>query len=129
VILADTSAWIEYLRGTGSDVGVRLRELLRGDRLATTDAVVMEILAGARDAHDRDRLLRLLARCQFVATRGPADYEDAAEISRLCRQAGDRVRWLIDCLIASVAIRAEVPILAADADFRAIARHTPLELA
>jgi predicted nucleic acid-binding protein len=127
--LADTSAWIEFLRGTGSDAGGRVRDLLGTDQLATTDVVIMEILAGATDAADRDRLLRLLARCHFVATQGPGDYEEAAEISRTCRQRGERIRWLIDCLIASVAIRAEVAVLSTDTDFEVIARHTPLQLA
>jgi len=129
VTLADTSAWVEFLRGTDSAANVRLRELLRAEQLATTDTVLMEVLAGARDADHRDRLRGLLARCRFVATEGPRDYEDAAEIFRACRRAGDSVRGLTDCLIASVAIRSETPILHADSDFDAIARNTPLKLA
>ena len=34
MILADTSAWVEFLRGTGSDVNARLRDLLDRDELA-----------------------------------------------------------------------------------------------
>jgi predicted nucleic acid-binding protein len=126
--LVDSSAWIEYLRGTGSEISVRVRELLRSGQVATTDVVLMEVLAGARDAKDRKRLAGLLARSEFVPTQGPADYENAADIARVCRQAGQRVHWLIDCLIASVAIRAQLPLLTADSDFAVIARHTRLEL-
>jgi predicted nucleic acid-binding protein len=128
VILADSSAWIEFLRATGSDLNRRLRALLERDQLATTDAVVMEVLAGGRDAAHRRRLHGLLLRCVFIATQ-PTDYENAAEISRACRRTGDRLPGLIDCLIASVAIRAEVQVLNGDADFNTIARHTPLALA
>jgi predicted nucleic acid-binding protein len=129
VILADTSAWVEYLRATGSEAHLRLRALLERDQLATTDVVLMEVLVGARDTDHHDRLRRLLLRCAFVATEGPRDYEDAAEISRACRQAGETVRNVADCLIASVAIRARMPVLHADADFAAIARHTNLTTA
>lgn len=129
MILADTSAWVEFLRGTGSDVDRRARRLLRRDELATTDVVLMEVLAGARDADHRDRLRGLLARCDFVATEGPRDYEDAAEIFRACRRGGHGVRGLSDCLIATVAIRAKLPVLHADAAFAVIARHTQLALA
>jgi predicted nucleic acid-binding protein len=129
VILADTSAWVEFLRGTGSEVDREVRRLLKRDQLATTDAVLMEVLAGALDADHRDRLRALLARCQFLATKGPRDYEDAAEVYRACRKAGDGVRGLADCLIATVAIRADTPILHADTDFVSIARHTGLALA
>jgi hypothetical protein len=31
VILADTSAWVEYLRATGSPAHLRLRELIAGE--------------------------------------------------------------------------------------------------
>ena len=38
-------------------------------------------------------------------------------------------RRLLDCLIAAVAIRTGVPVLAQDRDYELIAEHTPLELA
>jgi predicted nucleic acid-binding protein len=37
-------------------------------------------------------------------------------------------RKLIGCLIAAVALHAEVPLLHADADFDALARHTVLRV-
>ena len=129
MILADTSAWVEFLRATGSEANLRLRGLIEGDQLATTDVVLMELLAGARDDSHRDRLRALLARCEFVPVAGPRDYENAADIYRACRRAGDSVRALSDCLIASVAMRAALPLLHADRDFDAIARHAPLEIA
>lgn len=130
MILADTSAWTEFLRRTGSRANVRMRELIADpNRLVVTDAVMMEVMAGARDAADEDRLGRLLWGCQFVRTEAPADYEDAAAIYRACRRVGYRVGNQLDCLIAAVAIRMELPLLHADRDFDAIAAHTPLTVA
>ncbi len=130
MILADTSAWIEYLRATDSDVHLRLRSMLqRGEELATTDVVLMEVLAGARSDRERDELRRLLyGRCTFLPLLGPADYELAAELYRRCRRGGETVRKLTDGLIAVVAIRAEMEVLHRDGDFEAIARHAPLRL-
>jgi predicted nucleic acid-binding protein len=49
VILADTSAWVEYDRGTGSTADQRIAELIAGDGpLMVTEPVLMEVLAGAR---------------------------------------------------------------------------------
>jgi len=49
VILADTSAWVEYDRATGSPVDQRLDELIRADApLVVTEPVIMEVVAGAR---------------------------------------------------------------------------------
>jgi predicted nucleic acid-binding protein len=129
VILVDTSAWVEYLRSTGSEANVRVRDLLDGGQLATTDVVLMELLAGARDDGHRDALRGLLSRCDFTPTNGPGDYEAAAEVYRACRRAGHTVRALTDCLIASVAIRGGLAVLHADTDFEAIARHARLEIA
>jgi len=130
MILVDSSAWVEFLRATGSPAHLRLRSALQdGLELASTDVIVMEILAGARDDADRDRLRRLLHGLEFLAVEGPSDYESAAELYRLCRRGGETPRKLTDCLIAAVAIRNEVALLCEDADFFAIARHAPLRLA
>jgi predicted nucleic acid-binding protein len=129
MILVDSSAWIEFLRATGSPAHLSLRSALTGEaELASTDVVVMEILAGARDDADRDRLRRLLYGQRFLAVEGPADYESAADLYRLCRRAGETPRKLSDCLIAAVAIRHDAELLAEDADFTVIARRAPLRL-
>jgi predicted nucleic acid-binding protein len=130
VILADTSAWVEYLRATGSPAHLRLRELIAGEgELATTEVVTMELLAGAAHQEEVVRLRRLLLRCQLLPVEGLADYEAAAELYRRCRAAGETVRKLTDCLIGVVAIRHGAILLHRDHDFDVIARHTPLRVA
>jgi predicted nucleic acid-binding protein len=126
VILVDTSAWVEFLRDTGSPTCDRVEEVL-GGAIATCLPVRMELLAGARDGQHLDDLRRLLARARLVATE-PTDYDDAAALYHACRRGGATVRRLIDCLIAAHAIRAGLPVLHADADFDVLARHTPLQL-
>jgi len=129
VTLVDSSAWIELLRATGSPVHRCLKAALdNAAALATTDIVVMEVLAGARDDTDRDWLRRLLYSQDFLPVDGPADYESAAQLYRLCRRAGETPRQLTDCLIAVVAMRNDAAVLCADADFGAIARHAPLRI-
>ncbi len=126
MILIDTSAWIEFLRDTGSAVCRRVETLL-GSEIAICDAVRMEVLAGARDERHLQSLRRLLARASVLPTER-RDYDDAAAFYRLCRREGETVRKSIDCLIGSVAIRAGAPILHKDADFDALARHTDLKI-
>jgi len=127
VTLIDTSAWVEFLRATGSEVHHHLRRLIESEAtLHTTDVVVMEVLAGARDQPHLARLRRLLSRCDFVPVAGLSDFESAAELYRLCRRGGETVRALNDCLIAAVALRAGLDLLAADRDFDVLVRHTEL---
>jgi predicted nucleic acid-binding protein len=127
VILVDTSAWIEFQRATGSPADLRLTDALEAeDPLATTGLVLLEILAGARDERHAGDLRRLLDRCRFLPLEEPSDYEAAAALYRACRREGTTVRRLPDCLIAAVAIRNRVSLMHRDADFDAIARHSPL---
>lgn len=124
MILVDTSAWIEFLRDTGSPVCEEVDRRL-GGRIAVTDPVLMEVLAGARDDGHLRNLRGLLNRATLLPC-DSADYESAALLYRACRSNGETVRKLIDCLIAAVAIRHRTPLLHANADFDVLARHTPL---
>ena len=124
MILVDTSAWVEFLRDTGSPICTLVDEVL-ADEVAICDVVRMEVLAGARDESHLLNLRRLLARAATLPTQ-TTDYDDAAALYRRCRRQGETVRRLMDCLIASIAIREGTPVLHSDADFYVLARHTEL---
>ena len=126
MILIDTSAWIEFLRDTGSPVCQRVDDLLGAD-IATCDVVRMEVLAGARNERHLQQLRRLLARASILPIQ-PVDYDAAAALYRACRARGRTVRKLIDCLIAAVAIRGDASVLHLDADFDSLAQHTALRV-
>lgn len=127
MILVDSSAWIEFQRATGSPADRRLTDAIKSDEpLATMGIVVMEVLAGARDERHAGELRRLLGRCRFLPLEEPSDHEVAAGLYRACRREGTTIRRLPDCLIAAVAIRNGISLMHQDADFEAIARHSPL---
>jgi predicted nucleic acid-binding protein len=91
--------------------------------LATIGIVQLELLAGARDDRQAHALNRLLGRCEFLPLQEAVDYLSAAALCRECRRRGTTIRRLPDCLIAAVAIRADVELLHDDSDFDAIALH------
>ena len=124
MILIDTSAWIEFLRDTGSSVCNAVDELLDDD-IATCDVVAMELLAGARDDNHLQSLRALLARATHITVL-PIDYEDAAGLYRTSRRRGVTVRKLADCLIGAVAIRAGATVLHSDSDFNLLASCSSL---
>ncbi len=125
--LGDSSAWIEILRNTGSLVCLRLHGLLRAEKVAICDAVRMEVIAGARDDLHLATISRALDQATVIPMQS-TDYDTAANLYRRCRQRGETVRKLLDCLIAAVAIRAGIPVLHSDRDFDALARHTELQI-
>ncbi len=122
MILADTSAWVEFDRATGSAVDVRLTQLIAEDGpVAVTEPVVMEVLAGARtDAREHD-LRRLLQRFHLHPIDPSPDFEAAARIYRQCRKNGITPRGLLDCLITAVAWRNGATLLAYDIDLHRVA--------
>ena len=124
MILVDTSAWIEFLRGTDSPVCNLVDEMI-SEEILICDIVRMEVLAGARDESHLANLRRLLARAGNIPTIA-TDYDDAAPLYRQCRRRGETVRKIVDCLIAATAIREGVPVLHNDTDFETLARCTDL---
>jgi predicted nucleic acid-binding protein len=129
VILADTSAWVEFDRATGSAVDRRLTELIRSEgSLAVTEPVIMEVVAGARTDDREADLRRLLLRFDLLGFDVAADFDAAAAIYRRCRREGVTPRGLIDCMIASVARRHQATLLAADVDLGRVARVVGIDL-
>lgn len=129
MILADTSAWVEYDRATGAPAHRRLGELIEtGGPVTVTEPVVMEVLAGARDDRREAHLRRLLGSVELLSFDAVSDFEGAARICRRCRAAGITPRGTIDCMIAAVAWRRGAALLAHDADVARVAGVIGLEL-
>ncbi|MBN9619072.1 MAG: PIN domain nuclease [Actinobacteria bacterium] len=125
-MLIDTSAWVEFLRRTGSPTAHAVAAAVRG-QAATTDVIVMEVLAGTTDPDRLSSWERAMDGVDYVAQLPRDDAEAAAAIYRACRRGGESPRQITDCLIAAVAIRCALPVLHHDRDFEVIARHTVLE--
>lgn len=129
MILADTSAWVEYDRATESAVDRRVTELIAdGGPLAVTEPVVMEVLAGAGNDTREEALQALLLRCEVLPFDPGADFLGAARIYRRCRQEGFTPRGMVDCMIAAVAWRERASILTNDADLVRIAQVFGIQL-
>ncbi len=129
VIVVDTSAWVEYLRKTGSPANTALKgALTRGDELGVVDVVRMELLAGAGGDEQVLTVSQILARGTDLPALSPGDHEYAAMLYRAARRSGATVRSMIDCLVAAVAVRLDAPVLAQDRDFEVLRQVCPLRL-
>ena len=127
VLLADTSAWIEFLRATESPQARRLRTAIAGREVVVIDPILLEVMAGAQ--RDSVASLQRLLVAQHVEGLTPRlDWLDAARIYRELRRRGETLRSQMDALIAAAAIRLDVPVLHRDREFDTIARHTPLRI-
>ena len=126
-MIADTSAWVEFLRATGSRCDLRLRKAFRAEQTVWMPAVVLqELLQGARNPAQFTRLEAQLERLPGLDSVSPRDLARAAAmLYARCRWQGFTVRSPNDCVVAAVAIASGLPVLAQDRDFECIAGVEP----
>ncbi|HHW84455.1 MAG TPA: PIN domain nuclease [Actinomycetales bacterium] len=123
--LVDTSVWIEFLRGTPTTATEYVRrEIGRG--VATTEPVLMELLAGARAGRQAAEIERLLLGQEWLGIEPGLDYRGATDVFHAARDAGHPPRSLQHCLIAAIGLRNGVPVAHRDADYEQIAAATGL---
>ena len=127
-MIIDSSAWIEFLRDTGSPACLAVDKVIadRNTSLMTSDVIRLELLAGTGEQRLRKRMNSMLAGCDDVRQLPRGDVDDAVALFQACRAMGETVRSPNNCLIAAIAIRVKAPVLHADKDFDVIARHSRL---
>jgi predicted nucleic acid-binding protein len=123
VELIDSSVWIEYLRDTNSRACNEVDRLWHADpgAVATTEPVLMELLAGATSHRIFAQIEKLMGGLQMLPVEATVDYRDAAIAYRAVRARGHTVRKTMDCLIAAVAIRTGATLVHRDRDFDVLA--------
>ena len=126
-MLVDSSVWIAYLRGDDLvEVALLTEALEQGKPVWLTATILQEILQGA-DSPDRftrwDRVLGELPLLSSPDTREAA--RSAAHLYARCRWVGITPRSANDCLIATHAIFASMPLLHCGRDFDLIAGVEP----
>jgi predicted nucleic acid-binding protein len=117
LIVADSSAWIEFFNATGSWQGLHLQASLRAESVIVGDLVLCEVLRGFRGER---RAMRAQAAMERCALRCMVDFEIARDASRHYRNMRGRgftIRKTIDLLIATYCLRHDLPLLHADRDF------------
>ena len=127
-MIADTSAWIEMLRASGSPTHLRLQNaLLGGETCWVPEVVYREVLQGARSVQHFLELQKLLNAMPAYVSADPLSLARSASLLYArCRWQGLQVRSPNDCMVAACAIEAGEALLARDKDFEAIAQIEPL---
>lgn len=116
-VLIDTSAWVEFFRGS-STTASKAQRIIEDGRACVCGVIYFELLQGVRtDAH-RDRLIDLLSALTFLEA--PADiWIKAGSISARLRAKGITLP-MSDILIGAVAIEHGHYVLTTDEHFSSI---------
>ena len=128
MVLIDTSAWIDFFRGTSSAQAMAVETLIveRAD-ICVCGVIITEILQGIRDNRQFEKTRDLLETMVFL----PMNRETfirSAQLYRMLRKKGFTVRKPVDCMIAAVAIEHEIPLLHKDKDFLPLEKHGALKV-
>ena len=127
MILVDTSAWVDFFRGS-EPCASWVDQLLAENQVAICGPVVTELRRGLRSDRERRRVLPLLEGCSSLDQ--PSDlWNEAGELGFALARKGSLVKSL-DLLIAVHALAHDVALLTRDKDFELIRRGgSPLRLA
>ena len=127
---ADSSVWIDFLKGRRTAEANRLEALLADEAsdLVLLDVVLMEVLRGIRD--EGEYLLTYESLMPLVVeTAGGKDVAlIAVNVYRNLRKNGLTVRSSIDLLVAAWCIKNQCELIHNDRDFDAIARRHSLRV-
>jgi len=93
-----------------------------------TEPVIMELLAGARDVPNFERIERLTDAMPLYQVSPVVDFAEAGALYKYLRDRGITIRSGVDCLISVIAWRTGVTVVHADRDFDAIASRYPVQV-
>jgi predicted nucleic acid-binding protein len=127
MVIVDSTVWIDFLKGRGTEHVTKLEELLAEEvDIFTTGLIVQEVLTGIKDKKERGKLRKEFE--HFILIDPSLEtHVEAAEIFDGCRKKGYTVRSVIDCLISSLALEYDLTILENDKDYSYISRVYPLK--
>ena len=129
MIVVDTTIWIDFLNGRDESHVDHLAAMIDADAgIALTDVTLTEVLQGIRDEAQVRIVDERLCAFDVLRLESLDDFRRAAELYRAARRQGVTIRRTIDCLIASVCIREQVPIMHNDVDFDRLAEHSELTI-
>jgi predicted nucleic acid-binding protein len=127
MVLVDTTVWIDFFAARSSAHVVALEDLIiNREDICVCGIVLTEVLQGIRKDSEFKKTRDLFNNLLFLPMLYPV-FLKAAEIYRGLRRKGITIRKSMDCMIASVAIENDIPLLHNDNDFEAIEKHCGLK--
>ena len=129
MVIADTSVWVDFLRGTRAAHCERMALLLDDQSIALCDRVLQEVLQGVRNEREFGTLSTRLLALPCFNLGGYALALAAARNYRRMRHLGVTPRSATDVLIATFCVEEGHELLHNDRDFDFMARHLGLKVA
>ena len=128
MVLVDTTVWIDFFADRSEPHVAALEKLIENEEdLCLCGIILAEVLQGIRSEKDYIKTKDYLDDLVFLPMQ-QATFIRAAEVYRSLRKRGVTIRKPVDCMIASVAIEHDIPLLHNDRDFDYMARYSNLRV-
>jgi len=128
MIVADTSVWIDYVRGLDARHTNILDYELLYNRVITGDIIIAEFLQGFREDKDFLEAKKIMDSLEYRDFLGKEIALRAAENFRTLRKKGITVRKTIDVIIATFCIENGFELIHNDHDFDPMEQHLGLQV-
>ena len=128
MVLVDTTVWIDFFADRSEPHVAALEKLIENEEdLCLCGIILAEVLQGIRSDEDYIKTKDYLDDLVFLPMQH-ATFIRAAEVYRSLRKRGVTIRKPVDCMIASVAIEHDIPLLHNDRDFDYMAKYSNLRV-
>jgi predicted nucleic acid-binding protein len=117
MIVADTSAWIDYVRGIDAPHTNLLDYELEHSRIVTGDIIIAEFLQGFRSDKEYETARQMMESLDYRDFVGKEIAIQAAQNFRKLRRNGITIRKTIDVIIATFCIENGYELIHNDRDF------------
>jgi hypothetical protein len=128
MVLVDTTVWIDFFADrSGPHVAALEKFIVNEEDLCLCGIILAEVLQGIRSEEEYAKTKDYFDDLVFLPMQ-QTTFIRAAEIYRSLRKRGVTIRKPVDCMIASVAIEHDIPLLHNDRDFDYMGKYSDLRV-
>jgi|SRR6056297_1069020 len=128
MIVADTSAWIDYFNGVLAPHTDRLDSDLETHIIIIGDLIIAELLQGFKTDKEYNTAKKIIEKFEYRDFVGKEIAMKTADNYRYLRKNGITVRKTIDVIIATFCIENEYQLIHNDKDFDPLEEHLGLKV-
>jgi len=127
MVLVDTTVWIDFFKASSLPHVEVLENLIsKSEDICICGIILSEVLQGVRKDSEYKKTRELFENLIILPMHNSIFFR-SAEIYRALRRKGITIRKPLDCMIASVAVENEIPLLHNDRNFNPIEKYFGLK--
>jgi len=128
MVIADTSTWINHLRGKKDEKTEAFKHLLNNSDIVLIPVIIQEVLQGFRYIEQAKEMEKEMLKMLILQLEQILTAIGCAKLYMSLRNKGITIRKSQDVIIGYYAIHFNIPLLHSDKDFGFMAQETDLKI-